>query len=353
MKKLFILLVFFPGIVYCDSLSVLFLGDTHFGENYQTDTAYNNGVNVIEEYGHDYFFENVKDILNSSDITFCNLETPLTNKIDPVSRIKPYLHWSDPLNTIKYFQKYNISNVTLGNNHVFDQEVNGFNETVNSLNKSGIKYFGAGVNSDEASKPLIFSQRGFTVMVFGGFEYRQKYDTLYDFYAGNEKAGVNLLDTVNFTERIKQYKMANPSAIIVIYPHWGSNYKQASEMQKAMAHNWMDAGADIIIGQGAHTVQEIELYNGKWIIYNIGNFIFNAPGRYTSTGAKPYGMMVKLIIKNSGLDVELYPVFTNNNMSNYQIRPLDEDELIDCAGFISKQKKISKIIDGKFIKLLN
>ena len=134
------------SISYADSLSVLFLGDTHFGENYQYDPKFNKGENIIEEYGYDYFFENVKDILSSSDITICNLETPLTNNsTSPVSYLKPYLHWSDPVNTVKYFKKYNIMNVTLGNNHVFDQGINGFNETVNSLDTAGIKYFGAGI----------------------------------------------------------------------------------------------------------------------------------------------------------------------------------------------------------------
>ena len=94
-----------------------------------------------------------------------------------------------------------------------------------------------------------------------------------------------------------QYKMANPDIFIVIYPHWGGNYKPVSDVQKAFAHNWIDAGADIVIGHGAHTIQEIEQYKGKWIFYNIGNFIFNALGRYSSTGAKPYSLMVKLIIE--------------------------------------------------------
>ncbi|HWA07392.1 MAG TPA: CapA family protein, partial [Ignavibacteria bacterium] len=80
-------------------MSILFLGDTHFGDNYQNDPKYNRGVNIINEYGYDYFYENVNDILKSSDFSLCNLETPLTAKLEPVSTKKLYLHWSDPGNT--------------------------------------------------------------------------------------------------------------------------------------------------------------------------------------------------------------------------------------------------------------
>lgn len=293
--KILILFLFLAGSAKCDSLSLLFLGDTHFGDNYQYDPKHNRGVNFIEEYGYDYFFENVKDVLAASDVTLCNLETPLTTNLAPVSAIKPYLHWSVPGNTTKYFSRYNIKNISLGNNHVFDQGISGFKKTISSLQNAGMHYFGAGTNSDEAIKPLIIDKNGAKLVIFGGFEYRASYDTLYSFYSDSTKAGVNKLDTVNLNHWIVKYRKEFPEAKIIIYPHWGSNYKQVNLKQIAFAHSWINAGADMIIGHGAHTVQQIEKYNGKWIIYNIGNFIFNAPGRYKTTGAKPYSLMIKLV----------------------------------------------------------
>lgn len=334
MQKIIILILIFGSSVKCDSLSILFLGDTHFGDNYQYDEKFNRGVNIINEYGYDYFFENVKDILISSDISFCNLETPLTKTPAPVSMKKPYLHWSDPVKTTKYLNRYNIKYITLGNNHVFDQGITGFTETITSLKVAGMNYFGAGYNSGEAIKPLIIDKNGLKLIVFGGFEYRASYDTLYNFYADSDKAGVNMLDTIKLNEQISLYRKNFPAARIIIYPHWGSNYKQVNHRQIAFAHSWINAGADIIIGHGAHTIQEIEKYNGKWIIYNIGNFIFNAPGRYRTTGSQPYGLMVKLVIENDEEKILLYPVYTNNKTNDYQIRELSGEEFAELEKFL-------------------
>ena len=338
MRILFILIIFVSGSLRCDSLSVLFLGDTHFGENYQYDLKFNREVNVINEYGYDYFFENVKDILLSSDVTFCNLETPLTKTPAPVSALKPYLHWSDPDKTAKYLNKYNIKNVTLGNNHVLDQSIPGYHETINSLKNAGINYFGAGKNSEEAIQPLIINENGVNLIVFGGYIYRTKYDTIYNFYADSLKEGVNKLDTIKLNKQISIYRKEYPAAKIIIFPHWGSNYKQVNTRQIAFARSWLDAGADIVIGHGAHTVQQIEKYNGKWIIYNIGNFIFNAPGRYKTTAAKPYGLMVKIELVKDEFKILLYPIHTNNKTNDFQVRELNEEEFTDLEDYLLNGK---------------
>lgn len=351
MQKIIILILIFGSSAKCDSLSILFLGDTHFGDNYQYDEKFNRGVNIINEYGYDYFFENVKEILGTSDAAICNLETPLTSNLEPVSSKKPYLHWSDPVKTTKYLSRYNIKYITLGNNHVFDQGISGFNETITSLQKAEMNYFGAGKNSDEALDPLIIDKNGVKLVIFGGFEYRASYDTLYNFYADSVTAGVNKLDTVKLNHEIINYRKKYPGAKIIIYPHWGSNYKQVNSKQIAFAHSWINAGADMIVGHGAHTVQEIEKYNGKWIIYNIGNFIFNAPGRYRTTGARPYSLLVKLVIENDKEKILLYPVYTNNKTNDYQIKELSGLEFLELEKFLLEGKFEYSVYGNEYFEL--
>lgn len=327
MKRILFLLLFFSGSLLADSLSILFLGDTHFGENYQYDPIYNHGTNYISKNGYDGFFKNVEPILNGSDAVFCNLETPLTREINIISSRKPYLHWSDPDSTVKYFRKYNISFISLGNNHVFDMSANGFKNTLSSLKKGGLISFGAGNDLKEASGPVVMQQDSILAVVFSGFEYRPNYDTLYHFYAADSTPGVNMLDTIRLNKDISYYRASYPNAIIIIYPHWGSNYGKVNVRQIAFAHSWVNAGADAIIGQGAHTVQPIEKYHGKYIFYNIGNFIFNAPGRYASTQAMPYSLMVKLQIENEKLSYTLYPLYTDNKKSGYNPHLLNTAEI--------------------------
>jgi poly-gamma-glutamate capsule biosynthesis protein CapA/YwtB (metallophosphatase superfamily) len=353
MKRILFLLLFIPSSLLADSLSILFLGDTHFGENYQFDPIYNHGTNYITKYGYDCFFKNVELILNGSDAVFCNLETPLTREINIISIRKPYLHWSDPDSTVKYFRKYNISFVSLGNNHVFDMGLNGFKNTVSSLKKGGLISFGAGNDLKEASGPVIMNQDSILAVVFSGFEYRPNYDTLYHYYADDSIPGVNMLDTVRLNRDISNYRILYPKAVIIIYPHWGSNYGKVNDRQIAFAHSWIDAGADAVIGQGTHTVQQIEKYKGKYIFYNIGNFIFNAPGRYASTQAIPYSLMVKLLINKGVISYTLYPLFTDNKKSGYNPHLLNTAEILELIEESFSSEVYYLIDEDNSIKLNN
>lgn len=355
---LIFLLLLNVNLLYSDSLTIIFTGDTHFGENYQYSPKFSRGVNIIEENGYDYFFENVGELLKNTDLIIANLETPLINtnvtgKI-PSSYLKPYLHWGSAKEVPVFLKKYNITALSLGNNHSMDYGTAGLDETMFALSSNGVNYFGAGADSIQAAEPFIKEFGSFKLAVFGGFEFRTKYDTLYDFYAGNTKAGVNMLDTAAILSQIMGYRKKFPEMYIVIYPHWGNNYKPASEEQKVSAHKFIDAGADMVIGHGAHTIQEIEYYNSKWILYNIGNFIFNAPGRYTSTRAKPYGFITQLVVNNNQKTLRLYPVYTENHETDYQLRFLDEGEFEDCYKFILNSNVKGKIkkSDSGFIELL-
>lgn len=342
-KFTIIVLFLICSFCYSDSVSVLFLGDTFFGSTQKSTFSYRSSPLYNNSVCYDGFFENISHILYDSGDVICNLETPLTNETGIVSSRKPYIHSATPDSAVKYFNKYNIRYVSLGNNHVFDMGNAGFEQTTASLNTGNINFFGAGSNTEEAIKPLMLEKDSSRVIIFGGFEYRPNYDTLYHFYAGKNSPGINMLDTVRLNERIIYYRNLYPDSKIIIFPHWGSNYGEVNERQVKFARCWINAGADAVIGHGSHTVQQIELYRNKFIFYGIGNFIFNAPGRYSAAGAKPYGLMLKMIFRDTGTEFILYPVFTDNKISNYRLRLLNETELFDFEELYLKNKlKYSK-----------
>jgi poly-gamma-glutamate capsule biosynthesis protein CapA/YwtB (metallophosphatase superfamily) len=92
----------------------------------------------------------------------------------------------------------------------------------------------------------------------------------------------------------------------------------------------IDAGADLIIGHGAHMMQEVEKYRGHWIIYNIGNFIFNSKGRYKRYKVEPFSLVVQFVLTEKSIGIEkilrLYPILTDNMITKYQSRFLTKDE---------------------------
>jgi hypothetical protein len=212
-------------------------------------------------------------------------------------------------------------NFALANNHSLDFGPQGLEQTSGSLKLYGMSGFGAGKNINFAGEPLLkdFGQAG-SMAVISAYELNDKYDDIYFYYAEEQGGGVYPLSVERISRQIEDLKAENPDMFIVIFPHWGTNYTLASENQKETAHALIDAGADLIIGHGAHMVQEVEKYNGKWIVYSIGNFVFNSPGRYQNYEVDPYSYIARLLIDESGMNLYLYPIFTDNKVTNYQSR---------------------------------
>jgi hypothetical protein len=338
-------------------ISIHFLGDLNFGESYQTNQVYNRGSNIIEEYGYDYMFENIAGLLKTSDCIIANLETPLVDSIKPhASARKLYVHWSNSDKSTENLKKYGINVLSLGNNHSFDFGAEGLNQTISALQNNEIEFFGAGINLDEAEKPFVktFINKNdtFTLAVLSGFEYRKTYDSIYNFYSGENKPGVNLISVERVKEQVKMLRKNYKNAYIIFFPHCGRNYLWKTEKQTETARSIIDTGVDLIIGHGAHMMQEIEFYNGHWIIYSIGNSVFNAPGRYESYNAKPYSFIAELRIRTSADDKEkhlmLYPVFTDNLVTDYQVRLLTPDEVYDGYSLLRKMSMDIKNFNDEF-----
>ena len=232
-------------------------------------------------------------------------------------------------------KKYNITTVSLANNHVLDYGQQGLIQTIEALNQNKIDWFGAGLDESSATKSFIkvfeLGNENFTMAVIGGFEYRENYDKRWSFYANNETGGVNTLSGDKISKQIKLIKKESKDDVfVVIFPHWGKNYVWKSEEQSNLGHQFIDAGADLIIGHSAHRLQEVEKYNDKWIIYSLGNFVFNSGGRFQEFDVPPYSLGAQLVLDktSNGLQksMRLYPIFSDNQITNYQPRFVDERE---------------------------
>ena len=99
---------------------------------------------------------------------------------------------------------------------------------------------------------------------------------------------------------------------MVVYAHWGREYELIqSESQQKIAHNFIDSGADLIIGSHPHVVQPIEIYKNKAIFYSLGNFVFD---QYFSEDVKNELIVTASIIKDK-TEFVLTPLFKNENGS--------------------------------------
>ena len=308
-------------------LRLILGGDTSFGENYQQYIEKHGGENILKTKGYLYSLKNFTSFLDQADLVIANLETPLTDLTSSKLKCKKqYIHWSDPVRAPRTLKQHNIGVVSLANNHTLDYGIAGLHQSLHALRKYGIQWLGAGKDEESAAQPLRFDWllegQAFRFVIAAGFEYRQNYDEVFDFYAGGDRGGANAWTKNRATEQIEAIRRADPDALVVAYPHFGKNYEWRTENQRELAQALIDAGADLIIGHGAHMFQEIEQYRGRWIIYSLGNFMFNSPGRYLKKKADPFSLVARLdVTKNQGaptVALRLYPVISDNRITNYQ-----------------------------------
>jgi poly(3-hydroxybutyrate) depolymerase len=326
-------------------LRVLFGGDTNHGESYQEEYGKTSEGNILEKKGYDHGLGQLSRLLQSVDYRILNLETPLTTKHDSPLAGKDYLHYSDPVKSPAAFQRFGPVAYSLANNHTLDQGAAGLADTSAALSVAGAQSFGAGKSLAEAVKPLIQNCRvddhDFTLAVFGTFEYRKNYDEDYHFYARTNRPGVAPVDVPAVQKAIAELKRYAPDAFVVYFMHWGDNYQWKSADQVKTAQALRVAGVDLLIGHGAHTMQEVEHDKDGWIFYSLGNFLFNARGRYTAHKASPYSLplVVDFSMQNGHLQTGLrvYPILSDNQITDYQPRFVTSQELGEINTMLSEK----------------
>lgn len=234
-----------PGAV-SGNVELLFGGDMMFDRWIRT---------MMRKQGDAYPLEPLREAFRSVDAVIANLEGPITtnasiSEASEAGARDNYVFTFDR-EVAPLIREFNVI-PSLGNNHILNFKEDGARETEAFLRDAGVDFFGS---------PLGGTQR-FFVKNFDGF--RVAFVNYNEFvWQGWEKA-------------IEDIRTAESAAdFIVLYAHWGDEYEPATDKQKMLAREFVDAGADIVIGSHPHIVQEHETYEGKAIYYSLGNLVFD------------------------------------------------------------------------------
>lgn len=239
-------------------VQLTFVGDVIFSDNVET---------ALKTNGYDYPYRHVRSYLEKADLTIANLETPITER--GTAEVKQYAYRSSP-KALPAFKEAGFDLVNLANNHVLDYGVTGLLDTFDHLDKAGIRWFGAGRNAADAFKPVIVEKKGIKIAFLG----LSKVVPTQEWKAGPSRPGV--ADTYALKLPLEAIRNAKKQAdLVIVIPHWGiERQDQPEKYQKDFAREYIDAGADLVVGGHPHVLQGFENYNGKWIAYSLGNFIF-------------------------------------------------------------------------------
>lgn len=233
------------------------------------------GRRMVAENDYTYPFQLIREDLAAADLTFANLECPVSDQGKEKGHL--YSFRADP-KAIDGLLAAGIDVVSVANNHMYDWGPEALLDTVRRLREAGIRPVGAGANDLEAHYPQLVQIGDLRLAFLTYVEIQPQYAA-----AAPGKPGVAWLEP----ERVlADIRFARPLAdLVIVSPHWGVEYAtKPTRAQIELAHKIIDAGADLLVGTHPHVVQPVEEYNGRWIAYSLGNFIFDQKARGTNRG---------------------------------------------------------------------
>lgn len=228
------------------SLTVSVVGDCTLGtdENFDYSTSLNA---YFENYGKEYFFQNVKSIFEADDLTIANNEGTFTDSYD---REDKTFAFKAPASFAGIYSCSSVEAVNTANNHSHDYGEQSFQDTMDALDAEGIIHFGY----DETA---VMDIKGVKVGLVGIYELND-----------------HLEREQQLKDNIAKVKEDGAELIIVIF-HWGNEKETVPDSnQTTLGHLAIDLGADLVCGHHPHVLQGIEEYKGKNIVYSLGNFCF-------------------------------------------------------------------------------
>ena len=248
-------------------ITLAFAGDLSLADNY-----------VVMDYYHNEAEEDLANCIdsayikrmNDADVMWINNEFCYSNQGSPIPG-KAYTFCAAPEN-VSILKELGVDIVGLANNHVYDFGPEAFADTLATLRGAEIAYVGAGADIKEASAPVYVDVDGYKIAYVAATRAEKNIKTP---EATETSGGVfRCYDNTDYIEKIKEAK-ANADYVIAL-PHWGTEHSTIlATAQTDGAKEYIDAGADAVIGAHTHCLQGMDFYNGKPIIYSLGNFWFD------------------------------------------------------------------------------
>lgn len=306
------------------SLTLSVVGDCTLGtdETFDYDTSLNA---YYENYGADYFLQNVKDIFSTDDLTIANFEGTLT---DSDEREDKTFAFKAPASYASILTGGSVEAVNTANNHSHDYGEQSFDDTLAALDDAGIVHFGY----DETA---VMDVKGIKVGLVGIYE-------LYDHLEREQQ----------LKDNIAKVKADGAQLIVVIF-HWGNETETVPDSnQTTLGRIAIDEGADLVCGHHPHVLQGIETYKGKNIVYSLGNFCFGGNSSPSDMDTMIYQQTFTIDADGVKKDnvTNIIPCSISSSAydgyNNYQPTPAEGDEATRILGKINERSSWISTAEG-------
>jgi len=283
-----------------DDVSIAVTGDVMFGRKMPA---------VLDSGESPFRF--VENVTKNADVLLVNFENPVTTSSYAVKGDVPLK--ANPKYTYLLANANDKVVASQANNHALDYGEEGLNESIKNLKDAGIYVIGAGNNVSEATAPVSIDcgDRKVTILNYMDADNFREYRGVMDPATANS-SGYSAYDS-ELAQRQVQEARDNGSSIVIAYLHYGNEYSRSpNENQIKISHELINDGADIVIGSHTHVTQGVEMYNGKPIFYNLGNFIFDQSNPSTHTS-----YFLNLALHEDNCTVTLYPTYLSNYLPHF------------------------------------
>ena len=306
------------------SLTLTVVSDSTLGtdETFDYDTSLNA---YYENYGADYFLQNVKDIFSTDDLTIANFEGTLT---DSDEREDKTFAFKAPASYASILTGGSVEAVNTANNHSHDYGDQSFNDTLAALDDAGIVHFGY----DETA---VMDVKGIKVGLVGIYE-------LYDHLEREQQ----------LKDNIAKVKADGAQLIVVIF-HWGNETETVPDSnQTTLGRIAIDEGADLVCGHHPHVLQGIETYKGRNIVYSLGNFCFGGNSSPSDMDTMIYQQTFTIDADGVKKDnvTNIIPCSISSaaydGYNNYQPTPAEGDEATRILGKINERSSWISTAEG-------
>jgi len=234
-------------------------------------------------------FADFSSVFKKADIRLANLECVVTTQGAAGSKIYSFRAHPRVLPVLKR----HFDAVALANNHSGDFGRLAFADMLTRLRQSGIDQFGGGHNLAQAHAPLIVERKGLRIALLSYNEFMPR-----SFEAGHNSPGIAWSEDEQVVADIQQARSVHRADLVIPVMHWGwENEIVSNARQRQLARTMVDAGADVVIGGHPHVTQEIEFYQGKPIIYSVGNFVM----KETDNANQRVGWVLRLELDRQGV----------------------------------------------------
>lgn len=306
------------------SLTLSVVGDCTLG----TDETFDYDISLnayYENYGADYFLQNVKDIFSTDDLTIANFEGTLT---DSDEREDKTFAFKAPASYASILTGGSVEAVNTANNHSHDYGDQSFDDTLAALDDAGIVHFGY----DETA---VMDVKGIKVGLVGIYE-------LYDHLEREQQ----------LKDNIAKVKADGAQLIVVIF-HWGNETETVPDSnQTTLGRIAIDEGADLVCGHHPHVLQGIETYKGRNIVYSLGNFCFGGNSSPSDMDTMIYQQTFTIDADGVKKDnvTNIIPCSISSaaydGYNNYQPTPAEGDEATRILGKINERSSWISTAEG-------